>query len=490
MCGLLGYSGTKSFDLEKIKILYLWNSLSRGEDATGLYSPENGIIKDNEPAHKFIKDKLKKVKLDNLLIGHVRHSTVGWNNASNAHPFKRDSCILAHNGTLSNHYALKRKYDLGYASGYDVDSDVLAGCIAKTQGLKVLSEIDGSAALLIGDTRNPYTMYVFRNKERPLFNGLIGNNMYISSIKESLELIECTNISEFEEDRLYTISKGKIVSCKKIKNEPYKESYTSYSSRNQESIEVITEKTFGCMVKAKSDACYINNNKKECKLIKNHYYEIVGKVNDFVAIIYDPISGDEFSVNYHNLDLKEVILTNDYIMSNSNIVYKGTDVVAINQGECFKCTFSDSNGTLCVSLPNGELIYAKKKLFRKISKEAFEASTNNKVIDIQTFVALSVMNQINNTTPSLTSESDDTATETNIEDVETEEVEEYDEIDNELQWMYPTVIEELTEIRTQCENQDVGIDTMNKIDNLLQLIQDSYESIYPSEEEEEVENAG
>jgi len=42
MCGQLGYSGTKPFDIEKIKLLTLWNSLERGEDATGFYSPLNG----------------------------------------------------------------------------------------------------------------------------------------------------------------------------------------------------------------------------------------------------------------------------------------------------------------------------------------------------------------------------------------------------------------------------------------------------------------
>ena len=44
-CGLIGFSGKTNFDKEKINLLMLWNSFERGKDATGIYTPKNGLVK-------------------------------------------------------------------------------------------------------------------------------------------------------------------------------------------------------------------------------------------------------------------------------------------------------------------------------------------------------------------------------------------------------------------------------------------------------------
>ena len=70
MCGQLGYSGKTPCDIEKIKILLLWNSLERGEDSTGLYSPENGLIKTIKKGADFIIDN--EIKPDLIMMAHAR----------------------------------------------------------------------------------------------------------------------------------------------------------------------------------------------------------------------------------------------------------------------------------------------------------------------------------------------------------------------------------------------------------------------------------
>src|SRR5574343_244013 len=159
MCGLVGFSGKSNFDLQTVKTIMLWNSFERGEDATGIYSPKNQIIKKAKHCKDFILDT--PIEEDKLLIAHVRAKTIGLNVDKNAHPFMENNVVLAHNGTLKNHYALLRKYDLPFAQ-YDVDSHVMCGIMGKQNNFKVLSEIEGAAAVLIHNVETPDILYAYR----------------------------------------------------------------------------------------------------------------------------------------------------------------------------------------------------------------------------------------------------------------------------------------------------------------------------------------
>lgn len=223
-CGLTGFSGKKKFDKEKIEKLMMWNSLERGRDSTGIYSPVNGLVKTADEAYEFLMKN--EIQSDKLFIGHVRASTVGNKTAKNAHPFLEDDVILAHNGTLKNHWALCNKYNLKMAD-YDVDSHVIGAIIGKEKNFNVIKEIEGAAAFLIANKKTPDFLWVFRNGERPLYRGVLDKDMYISSIRESLLYIGCSNVTEFKEDTIYTIKDGSIVTTQKIKNTPYR-----YSTSN------------------------------------------------------------------------------------------------------------------------------------------------------------------------------------------------------------------------------------------------------------------
>ena len=219
MCGIVSFSGKSTFNKDKINLLMIWNSFERGKDSTGIYSPKNHLIKDTDDAIKFLNSN--PFEEDTLLIAHVRAQTIGVKSVKNAHPFIEDNVVLCHNGTLKNHYALLRKYDLAYQD-YNVDSHIICAIIAKEKNFKVLSEIDGGAAFVMTNKNNPNTLYVFRNSERPLYRGVLEEGMYISSIKESLEIIGCKSIKEFKENYLYTIIDGLIQgSSSKIVNKPY-----------------------------------------------------------------------------------------------------------------------------------------------------------------------------------------------------------------------------------------------------------------------------
>lgn len=238
MCGLIGYSGKTECDQRTIELLIAWNALKRGEDATGIYSPVNGVKKTLMSGDFYITHVVKDYFVpDNLIIGHVRQATIGAkDNIDNAHPFKRGNFILAHNGTLKNHRDLLFKYGRNLEQSFNVDSDCVAGAMEACDDIAtVLSEINGAGAFLIHDERKKGDLYIFRNKERPLFRGYDDDGgMYISSIPEPLYFAGLDKIKEFKEDMLYCVNGGVFSSnkakTKKIVNTPYSRPSTSHYS--------------------------------------------------------------------------------------------------------------------------------------------------------------------------------------------------------------------------------------------------------------------
>lgn len=222
-CGLIGYSGVSNYNIDKIKFLMLWNSIERGRDATGIYTPSSGLAKDNEPASKFFTQKeMKQIVPDNQLIAHVRAKTVGANLARCAHPFDYENIVLAHNGTLTDYINLAKSYGLE-SKDYDVDSQILAygvnrafgeGVTADNLNIETLTEYKGAAAMLIYSKKLD-CIYLFKDEYRPLcFAYDDEGNMYISSISEPLRALGLTEPLSFADNTLYCISQGKIVSRK------------------------------------------------------------------------------------------------------------------------------------------------------------------------------------------------------------------------------------------------------------------------------------
>jgi len=220
-CGILGFSGTSNFNEDKIKTLMLFNQ-ARGKDSLGYYVPNNEIYKELGIVEDILSSKEFNIPASNLFIGHIRAATVGSKDElKNAHPFQHGNIVLAMNGTLSNHWDLCKE-DGFSITNFDVDSDVLTAMLNKAQSKEPLSRIIGGCAVLYTDT-NTGILYAYRNSERPLYRGKIGDNMYLSSIDKSLKYIGCTDVKELKQDILYAIKEGKVVNNYKVtKVEPKK----------------------------------------------------------------------------------------------------------------------------------------------------------------------------------------------------------------------------------------------------------------------------
>lgn len=215
-------------------------NVHRGEDATGLWTPKNGVVKSLDRASKFLNsEQFKAIEEDCSFIGHVRSGARYKTFMTAAHPHEGDNCVLAHNGTLSNTFQLASKYGI---LDNGTDTELLHKIIDTNWNPKVLTQIDGTATLLIGDKNvklkkgqeNSYLLAFRLNKERPLFFGTSEEGLYLSSLEDSLEAIGCTDIAEFDTNILYTIFEGKVISEFAIPERPLKTSYNSnnYSQNN------------------------------------------------------------------------------------------------------------------------------------------------------------------------------------------------------------------------------------------------------------------
>jgi hypothetical protein len=312
MCGIVGFSGKSEYNVDKIKLLMYWNSVERGKDSTGVYTPIKGIIKEAESASKFICNDLN-IFPDNFLIGHVRYKTTGIIKKENAHPFQHDNIVGVHNGTISNIWSLVSENGLK-SIDYDVDSDALFAIIAKNENLSILSKTEGPLAIVFTDVNKfPNTLYCFRNSERTLFRGKIGEDMYISSIKEPLEAIGCEEVKEFKENCLYTIVDGKIENTLKIKIK-VKEQVNIQQSCLNSYTDLNINDLVGKWVMADSDYFWFAGVSVNIK--RGNFYYVKSRANN-----------GEYMIKVIDGDNKEVEISKYSINRQSSVILPNTKVI-------------------------------------------------------------------------------------------------------------------------------------------------------------------
>lgn len=259
MCGILGFSSEKGFtsDVVAIKSLFLYNNAERGGDGTGIWSPETGLIKSKQSFTELAKSHPEAFNTaSEVVIGHVRKRSFGTIDDESAQPFlekistegvckkcgKEHWLAGVHNGHISNHLALKQSYCKGMVQVSQTDSHGFYQALSAANCLDPLSEYEGGAALLFADDTN--VLYAFRDESKSLYRGKRWDGMYISSIKESLDLIQCEDVIEFLSDRLYVISQGKVTYTIPIDRTKttYSETYGYYeSSRNLDSPQILNK---------------------------------------------------------------------------------------------------------------------------------------------------------------------------------------------------------------------------------------------------------
>ena len=236
MCGLVGFVTTEpsryTFDKKKFMKQALFADTFRGADSTGicLVDPSDNIniYKRALSGSDFVEagpyDKLLRRTDPRIAMGHNRAATQGAIRNSTAHPFAYGKIILAHNGTLTNHRALKD------GNKFPVDSEYIAYSFNKFGVDETLEQIRGAFALTWYDSESKL-FNVVRNDERELVYGINkskGTLMYASesglldwiATRNSLELDD-NCYYEFESGKHYTINpKDLAIDTREVKFAP------------------------------------------------------------------------------------------------------------------------------------------------------------------------------------------------------------------------------------------------------------------------------
>lgn len=268
-CGIFAWTGVSSdkFSPFIFNVLGVYND-SRGGDSCGVYFNKNSItgIKTDAKYEALVKSQklhttIKPGKYP-IVIGHCRKASVGAVSELNVQPTllrnaaKGDKLmyVQAHNGTITNHKELAKKYGIEIIAE-ESDSVVMAKLIEKV-GFDILLEYEGSAAFVMYFVKEPNVLYVFHGEskvytmvaeERPLhYIQIPGSGTYISSEAPPLEFIGNGNkATSFKYNIVYKLVGDQVEEFKKVERDKAVKKYVPETNVNQRSFDYYNKRYDG-----------------------------------------------------------------------------------------------------------------------------------------------------------------------------------------------------------------------------------------------------
>ncbi len=197
-CGVFAIYSKETMDVAVQTYIGLYALQHRGQESCGIVVNDRGVFthhKDLGLVHEvFDKDTLAKLGEGNIAIGHVRYSTTGNSNRSNAQPLvvrhMKGPLAIAHNGNLVNARELREEYELKGGIFHSTnDTEVISYAI--TEQRLVCSSIEEAVEKAVGRLKGAFSIAVMSPKKliaardpfgfRPLSLGKLGDSYIIAS---------------------------------------------------------------------------------------------------------------------------------------------------------------------------------------------------------------------------------------------------------------------------------------------------------------------
>ena len=139
-CGVFGIYSKDTMDVASQTYFALYALQHRGQESCGIVVNDKGILSYHKDLglvpDVFNEGNLRKLGMGNIAIGHVRYSTTGKSNRSNAQPLVvrhiKGPIAIAHNGNLVNARDLREKYELNGGIFHNTnDTEVISYAITE-----------------------------------------------------------------------------------------------------------------------------------------------------------------------------------------------------------------------------------------------------------------------------------------------------------------------------------------------------------------------
>lgn len=139
-CGVFGIISPKSENLANIAYYGLYALQHRGQESAGIVINDDGLFFSHKDvglvSEVFSKEKLSSLPHGTMAVGHVRYGTTGGTTRSNCQPIEvnhqKGKLALAHNGNLSNAFALRDELELSGAIFHTTsDTETIAYIVTK-----------------------------------------------------------------------------------------------------------------------------------------------------------------------------------------------------------------------------------------------------------------------------------------------------------------------------------------------------------------------
>ena len=197
-CGVFGIYSPDDTSVAMQTYMGLYALQHRGQESCGIVVNDSGVFtyrKDLGLVHEvFNKDSLEALGEGNIAIGHVRYSTTGNSNRSNAQPLVvrhvKGPLAIAHNGNLTNAYELRTEYELKGAIFHSTnDTEVISYAI--TEQRLVCSSIEEAVEKAMEKIKGAYSLVVMSPQKliaardpigfKPLSIGRLGSSYVVAS---------------------------------------------------------------------------------------------------------------------------------------------------------------------------------------------------------------------------------------------------------------------------------------------------------------------
>ena len=237
-CGVFGAFSKENEDLSSLIYYGLYALQHRGQESAGIVINDDGIFYSHKDiglvGEVFSKEVLSSFPKGQIGVGHVRYGTTGLSTRINCQPIEvnhqKGKLSLAHNGNLSNAYALRNELELTGAIFHTTsDTEIIAYIITKERLSapsiekaisNAMNKLEGAYSLVLMSStkliavRDPFGF-------RPLCYGKTKNGSYIVASESSA-------LNSVGAEFIRDVMPGEII----VFNQDGVTSYTEYCNMN------------------------------------------------------------------------------------------------------------------------------------------------------------------------------------------------------------------------------------------------------------------